>query len=360
MQLSSSKRRVSRCLPKLLLLSAACVLVLIVFSAGYIEEWVLRPSPNPFAAQSFSQTRREAANFNRETLEREASRFYRVSNPRACHGSPVFLLGFVASKPAHFQSRRAIRSSWASVTEVQGRVVRTLFAVGVPESEEERELIGEESERYQDLVQGLFVDTYLNLTHKTIMIMRWFSTYCPSAQYLLKVDDDVFLNYHNLVGHLIGLGDGQEDLYLGRVHRKVRAVRNSSSLYYVPESVYPGKIYPNYCSGTSYVVSKDVAYKVYVVALSLPLLTIEDVFVGICAKKVGVWPTHTSKMSGGPRFHFSRCCYKSIYASHHISADEFVPIWRLVNDSRDCSVVTKYAALFVCNFLNLVDVILAA
>ncbi|XP_067884405.1 beta-1,3-galactosyltransferase 9-like [Heterodontus francisci] len=355
---SSGKHRGLRCLTTLLL-SGATVLVVTVFCAGSVEEWLLQPPPYSLADMNVSLRRREAAVFDAAMLRPAAHKYYRVANPRACADSDVFLLSFVVSKPAHWQSRYAIRRSWGSVKEVRGRAVRTLFALGTPESAQEQEMIGQESKRFQDVVQGLFVDTYLNLTLKTIMVMRWFTTYCPNAKYLLKVDDDVFMNYYNLIEHLMGLGDGLKDLYLGRVHRNVRVIRNVSSRYYVSESVYPGGTYPNYCSGTSYVVSGDVAHKVYVAALSVPSLSIEDVFVGICAKRMGVLPTHSSKMSGGPHFHFSQCCYKSIIASHHITAGEFLPIWRLVNDGRECSLVSKYTALFVCKLLHLLDQIRA-
>ncbi|XP_072331925.1 beta-1,3-galactosyltransferase 9-like [Scyliorhinus torazame] len=347
--------RLPRFLLTLLLVGASALLVT-VFSAGSIEEWLLRPPPVSLAGQRTSRMREKAAAFDAATLKLDAPMLYRLPNPGVCAQSDVFLVSFVVSKPAHRESREAIRRTWASVREVRGRAVRTLFALGVPGNPQEQESVERESARYGDLVQGCFVDTYLNLTIKTIMVMRWFATYCPSAQYLLKVDDDVFLNISNLVDLLIGLGAGTTDLYLGRVHSKVRVIRNVSSLYYVSEAVYLPDIYPNYCSGTAYVLSGDMAHKIYVASLVLPLLTIEDVFVGICAQRMGVLPTHTSKMSGGPRFHFSQCCYKSIIASHHVGPTELLPMWHLVNDGSDCSLLAKFTALFVCKLLNLLQI----
>ncbi|XP_078063875.1 beta-1,3-galactosyltransferase 9-like [Mustelus asterias] len=356
---SSGKYRVCRFLAALLLV-AACVLTVTTFSAGYIEEWLLSPVTGLPADPSVSRLREAAAAFDPAALKPDAASFYRLSAPDVCSGSGPFLVSFVVSKPAHRGNREAIRQSWGSVREVGGRKVRTLFALGVPESPEEQEMIDREAARYGDVVQGHFLDTYLNLTHKTIMVTRWFTTYCPSAQYLLKVDDDVFLNLQNLVSLLLGWGERSTDLYLGRVHRKVRAIRNATSLYYVSEAAYPADILPDYCSGTSYVLSGDMARKVYIAALTLPLLRIEDVFVGLCALRVGVHPTHTSRMSGGLRFPFSRCCYKSIITSHHIAAKELMPMWRLVNDGHSCSPLAKLAARFVCNLKNLLDQIRAA
>eukprot|EP00062_Callorhinchus_milii_P025092 gi/632985693/ref/XP_007909827.1/ PREDICTED: beta-1,3-galactosyltransferase 4 [Callorhinchus milii] len=327
----------------------------IPFLVDYAQEWTLRRDPTPITNGSIVQMRARAVSFNMEVFRHNASKYYLIPNTNACDGPDVFLVSFVISKTGHFQSREAIRQSWASVKDVQGHTVLILFALGVPESTEEQERIEEESSQYKDVVQGVFRDTYHNLTLKTIMIMQWFGTYCPAARYLLKVDDDVFLNYHNLMEHLIGLSDDSEDLYLGWVHRRVRPVRNKNDLYYVSESVYSKDVYPDYCSGTSYVVSKDVVLKVYVAALTTPLITIEDVFVGLCAHKMGVSPTHTSKISGPVRFHLNQCCYKSIYASHHIKPGEFLKIWKLVNDGSRCSLLAKYTGLFMCKALALLS-----
>ena len=39
-----------------------------------------------------------------------------------------------------------------------------------------------------------FQDTYHNLTLKTIMGLKWMSIFCPQAQYVLKTDDDIYVN----------------------------------------------------------------------------------------------------------------------------------------------------------------------
>lgn len=35
-----------------------------------------------------------------------------------------------------------------------------------------------------------------------IMAMKWISTYCKNAQFILKVDDDIIVNTFALVDHL--------------------------------------------------------------------------------------------------------------------------------------------------------------
>ena len=51
-----------------------------------------------------------------------------------------------------------------------------------------------ENDRYHDLLQGSFKDTYRNMTYKHIMALKWVLYYCPGVRYVLKSDDDTFVN----------------------------------------------------------------------------------------------------------------------------------------------------------------------
>lgn len=46
------------------------------------------------------------------------------------------------------------------------------------------------------------MDTYRNLTLKTIMGMKWASKYCSGAKFFLKIDDDMTLNTYKLLKYL--------------------------------------------------------------------------------------------------------------------------------------------------------------
>ena len=40
----------------------------------------------------------------------------------------------------------------------------------------------------------MFQDTYHNLTLKTIMGLKWMAIFCPQAEFVLKTDDDIYVN----------------------------------------------------------------------------------------------------------------------------------------------------------------------
>ena len=56
-----------------------------------------------------------------------------------------------------------------------------------------------EAEEHNDLVVEDFQESYLNLTVKTTFLLKWLnSSHCSRARFILKVDDDVYVNPTNL------------------------------------------------------------------------------------------------------------------------------------------------------------------
>lgn len=55
-----------------------------------------------------------------------------------------------------------------------------------------------ESREMNDILFGDFYDLYQNLTMKTILMLRWTTTRCPNARYLIKMDDDIVPNTYYL------------------------------------------------------------------------------------------------------------------------------------------------------------------
>lgn len=68
------------------------------------------------------------------------------------------------------------------------------FFSGSVNSSDLQKTLNEENRSYGDLVQGSFLDTYRNITYKHVMVFKYVLYHCPKAKYVLKTDDDVFVN----------------------------------------------------------------------------------------------------------------------------------------------------------------------
>lgn len=101
--------------------------------------------------------------------------------------------------------------------------------------------------------------------------------------------------------------------------------------------MFPDKVYPNYLSGTGYVMSLDVAIKLYQAALSTALLHLEDVFItGVCAKLAKIRPGNHVGFSYVPR-KFDPCILQGAITAHKVTASNMYTMWQTLNTSIDCN-----------------------
>lgn len=116
----------------------------------------------------------------------------------ACSSQKVYLLILVSSGINHVDVRRAIRNTWGTRKHLQEHGVLLLFLVGTSPDHD----IRDEVASFHDIVQQGFPDAYHNLYLKSIMGLQYSKTYCQDIKYLMKTDDDVYVNIPYLVSFL--------------------------------------------------------------------------------------------------------------------------------------------------------------
>lgn len=188
----------------------------------------------------------------------------------------------------------------------------------------------EESLHFGDILVEDFVDSYTNLTLKTVFMLKWVHQHCPKAQYVMKADDDVFLNVPNLQYSLLNKTT-TTSLLAGTLICGARPIHNQWSKWYTPRYMFREGKYPNYLSGTGYVMSGDVVKPLLDTAVSTPYFHLEDVFLtGICAKKIGVRPSDNIGFSYQPRAN-NPCVFKEIIMGHEVVPVEMARLWNMLN-----------------------------
>ena len=89
------------------------------------------------------------------------------------------------------------RSSWGN-PDIPGVVTKLAFLLGRPEDSQKQEKLQEENKKHRDIVQGDFLDTYHNLSYKAIMGNLWVSEFCDQAEFVVKTDDDMFIDLYEV------------------------------------------------------------------------------------------------------------------------------------------------------------------
>lgn len=206
----------------------------------------------------------------------------------SCNGSGPLLLVLVHSHPAHDKLRKTIRQTWGSIINSQFKL---LFLVGIPKNKKEQALLTNENEENRDLVQGNFIDAYRNLTYKHVMAFKWALYFCPNAKYVLKCDDDVFVNTPGLINYIYERLSpfGARKLILCQILTKSIVYRTSRSKWKVAYSDYERSVYPPYCAGFFIIYSPDVVFDLYEKAQSSRYFWIDDVHItGFMARKAKI------------------------------------------------------------------------
>lgn len=267
-----------------------------------------------------------------------------INHPEKCSDGEVHLLIVVKSVIEQHDRREAVRKTWGKDQTVDGRKITTLFLLGSPASGKDtknlQKLIEYEDRIYGDILQWDFMDTFFNLTLKEVNFLKWFDIYCPGVHFIFKGDDDVFVNTFNLL-ELIGfkVEDRKEaELFVGDTISKAIPIRNRQSKYYIPKELYD-KPYPPYVGGGGFLMSSQLARRLFVVSEDLELYPIDDVFLGMCLQKLhltpemhpgfrtfGITKRRVSPMNNEP------CFYKNLIVVHKLSAQELLRMWSMVHN----------------------------
>uniref|UniRef100_A0A665U877 Hexosyltransferase n=1 Tax=Echeneis naucrates TaxID=173247 RepID=A0A665U877_ECHNA len=301
----------------------------LLFGADFVEEYLLQPTPAIYTDGNVVNVREKARKLDLSRAKENVSQAYPITNPDACHNADIFLLTLVFSSPTNITQRNAVRRSWGNQTHIQGFPTRVLFFLGSTQTAAAQEALKRESDRYGDMVQGHAVaDSSLRSpTEKTVLALRWVITFCPLARFVLLTKDSAFVNLPVIGSYLLSLHRHPEDLYLGRVIQRDSPDRDPNSPSFLPPALYPDKYLPEYCDGTTYVLSQDVVRKVYVASAAVRAPVRADVYVGLCAQMAGVSPTHSARFSGDKHIRYNTCCYRYLFSSAGMGSQELETVW---------------------------------
>ncbi|GFO03918.1 beta-1,3-galactosyltransferase 1-like [Plakobranchus ocellatus] len=279
--------------------------------------------------------------------------------PNSSCGQAVHII--VLSHPRDVQRRNAIRETWGSVAKNRpwpGKVlslsVALTFILGTEslqtnyENQEETfsdkeaqshtkgKGHGTQSEKDvksepNDILQFDMIDSYTNLTRKCLLALDWILSSCKGVQYIVKVDQDIFLNVPLLLTFL--KYHGKSNAIFGFIYKGGSV--NRKGRWAVSEEVYPLDSYPVYASGTSYIISRSAAVTLMKLCSHYPYFPIEDAFItGILATVGSIDRVHMRGVCYWAKLKPEPCAFVNdeIYSGNNMTVTELKSVWRLQID----------------------------
>ncbi|XP_035260185.1 beta-1,3-galactosyltransferase 1-like [Anguilla anguilla] len=253
-----------------------------------------------------------------------------LDQPDKCQGLDPFLVLMVPVAPWNREARDAVRATWGNQSLVSGVTIRRLFILGLADRTGLQEELFRESSEHHDLLQGDFLDSYRNLTIKTMLMMEWLVAHCPNAAYAAKVDTDMFLNMKLLIRLLDPHASRPKHNYItGAIITGGVVRRDKGSRWYMPPEVYPNPTYPLYISGNAYAFSMDLPGKILEASRVVKPIYLEDVYLGMCLEHLGLEPT---PLPDPGLFHlwplpYSRCHYTNIVSVTGMKPHQLLLYW---------------------------------
>ena len=197
-------------------------------------------------------------------------------------------LYLMPSRAGDTERRALIRRTTLSFTQLNSRhsQFRHLFIIGASPTETTQRLIEQESRKFGDILQQNFVDTYDNLTLKTLAGLEWALQNCWNAKWLVKVDDDVFFKWERLVKLQKQLEHSKSNYVIGHCFYRMFPIRYTNlpdlDKIVIDEDTYPYRYFAPYCSGPLYMLSQEVAKEIVNVSVNTPYFKLEDAYLGLC------------------------------------------------------------------------------
>jgi len=204
-----------------------------------------------------------------------------LHSPKCPNSSKTLTL--IKTSPNNFKLRQLARKS----AELQ-KSDAILFLIG---RHEEDSRLDAEIEKYDDIIIGDFIDSYYNLTLKTLTGYRFFTQNCNGPKWAIFADDDTFIDQKALEHFQSSELDPYRPYCLFKLHWNVGVIRSRDFLrrifshdtwqkYQISENQYSLASYPPYCGGPCSLVSSKFAEIIYNQALvtNPGIFTMEDVF----------------------------------------------------------------------------------
>ena len=220
--------------------------------------------------------------------------------PVACGTNMLVIM--VHSATANTQKRNLLRKYYKiyqdlGIFQKLGKV-KVLFIIGKDLRPEINDEVSQEAKEHQDIIRGNFVDHYFNMTIKNIFGKVKINALCK-FKYLLKADDDVFLNFPVILLNLNKLKENNSRLYLGwpckgglfsypHVFKgRVFQQRLENFNFTLPD--YPFPLAPSYGYGFTYILSESSVDALVTEYKYIPYIRIiDDFYVAYVLSRLGI------------------------------------------------------------------------
>ncbi|KAK8793441.1 hypothetical protein WA158_004800 [Blastocystis sp. Blastoise] len=228
------------------------------------------------------------------------TRFSFYSLPRIIrthqYNSNYTIFGFLKSSYSRKENRQMIRKTFLNfetIPELKDKV-KIFFIIGHNGDSTAINTLLEEQEQYNDLVITNVVDTYQNLTIKTMMAEDLFISLNITSEYYMSIDDDVCVDFRRIISILPTFP--KTKFYGGSILKAIPS-DDPMGVHGVSSKLLPNPIH--FAVGPAYIISKDVI-ECHIKKLKemKGLFHVDDAFIGYISSLCEAFPKSIPRWMG--------------------------------------------------------------
>ncbi|KII64985.1 Beta-1,3-galactosyltransferase 1 [Thelohanellus kitauei] len=220
-----------------------------------------------------------------------------------CHDTTELVI-FAISGPEDFYLRQSIRDTFGKNSQrshglndsKSAKDHCTLFSVGYTSDFQLNQRLDWETYTMGDIIRVPLIESYRELAHKIILTLFLFNKINGSFQYILKIDDDVFVRIHKLMPYIRSLTESQ--VFIGHVAKGYKRFKDPKHKWYVSDLDYPGDVYKPYVLGFSELFRRNIIEILAAQHYKTRLIPMEDIHISYLVTKLGY------NLTNEPRFHY--------------------------------------------------------
>ena len=160
-------------------------------------------------------------------------------------------------------------------------------------------IIEQESKLFGDILQVDIQESYLNNTLKVISLYNWILQKCAGVHFLMKVDDDVYINFNLLIKEIQTFAKSPKYHYaqIGARDRCPGVQHSITSKQYIMREIFPVERFEfDYAYGFAVLTPIRLLADVHAVSLCLRGIFVDDVYLNgflphILGAPVIHWPS---------------------------------------------------------------------
>jgi len=183
------------------------------------------------------------------------------------------------------------RTSWGREARLLG--IPVIYAVGRAKDEQIQKKLEYENKIYNDILQFNYIDSYYNISIKTVGILNWFiKNSCHKiSPYLFIVDDDILINIQLLM-KMISINSFQLNTLYGLYLKDIEP--HPSGKWAVSLEDYPNRTYPEFITGAStlypsLIINNILEELFSIINQNKSIFFLDDVLIsGIIAQKLNI------------------------------------------------------------------------